>query len=698
MNLEDHINLYSILIQGNAFRFGPETGFGTTQVFGIWLAISIKSIDGLEEVATMLYRRLLFNGWLDSSTQFLSEMNEGAQQLLDLFPPSFRADHSAGFTARKFFLRVKQIKWLALDCLQEVDGGFARTLVSSGVAYLLALPHSSLIQVQNWFNTLVIPWLYNLEGKPVESEQFKTEVFSSMMQCYCRQKQQELFQQLLSLPQSMDYFNDMRLCILAQDVKPRLRTPQLLAEMHEKLLVPTTPTSALVDFFFKAIIGASHLDSSGVFLEWLLALLRTGLAARPDALHWVVEALLENDFSKPCLGILSLDQYLHRAGFRPSLALRIPIVVPCLDFKRRKIDMDEDELEWVPPPIEAGNTLAKARTTCNTTASLLTNMLPDRKAALEELHAAIARHLLRSPSSESLAWLDAKVEAFASFFDEQHLRALRIMRSDLARSHENARRFRELLNEKPEFQVIDASKVGWPRSPPFAMRLPPSLQDHLTTYAREFKHLKPNLRLVWDHQRTSVEINISLPSGPSSMRVSLPQSAVISVFVDQSLWDTAALCSHFKLSSAQLNPLLHFWVEKGALVRLRPDTYSSWDKVPVEDSSLYSDHLVAEETESEELSDPDDEDKVSLPDEIFIDLQKKCIDLLKMIMNRTPTVPVKPEFLHHSINKFRSPPNSFMRDVPIALFCKYLEKLVEKEILAHAPDDASMYLLPCKST
>ncbi|KAJ9049542.1 hypothetical protein DSO57_1023345 [Entomophthora muscae] len=694
------LKLYSRSVFGLLFALiGPEQGFGTGKMFNLWLAASIKNVSGLKDIGSVLYHRLLFNGWLDSSAQFLSEQERpsGLERFLNLFPPSFKKRSCSRSLTRAFFLRVKQIKCLGVDFL-TVDSSFIGSFISSGVAYLLSLPHASLILVQDCFSLLIYPWLYNLVGKPVERLVFDKQLYCIVMKAYCHQEQKRLFNQLMALPHSSAYFSDMRACILTLHRKPRFQTPQILAEIQEKLLVPTTPTTSLVEFFFKAIIGVSYLDDSGVLLEWLLKPLRAAITARPDGLGGIVNALLEKDFNKPLHDLPSLDHCLRQAGFHSAFALRKPIVAPCLDFKRRKVVTEDGELKWLPPSNEASAALIKAQSTHNSAACLLASMIPDQEEMRKEIHASISRHILQNPTVESLDWLDNKLDAFETVFDEKCTRSLRIIRNDLARSHDDAKRFRETHTEGPEFFAIDASKLGWPEWDSANLRLPSSLQRHFDVYSREYNLLRPNQSLDWDHMHSSADINLELPSGPVSLRVSLFQAAVISEFVDQPKWNAIALGSHLDLSYALLEPLLDFWVEKGALVRLSSGDYHSWDSVPAEETCIHpcTSLLVADETDDEDLSDFDDieESKASLSEELFQELDKKCFMLLQMLMNRAPETAVKPDFLYHNINKFRSPADSFVREVPMATFCNYLEKLVEKKMLVHAYDEAAMYLLP----
>ncbi|KAI0244273.1 hypothetical protein L0F63_005825 [Massospora cicadina] len=649
-----------------ASMIGEEKVLGSNKLFDVWLEAAMQGSSGLRDAGPALYRRWLFNGWLNSSSQVLARMKPEAEEtkrLLSLFPAPFKAQRGSDLITRHFFRRARMIRWLALGFLEEVDAEFSGWFIENGVAFFIGRPHVSLMLVQNWFERLAAPWLCKLQFATQEAgeaqKQYAAQLFRSMMRTYCRQRQRELFNQLLALPASVGYFKDLRMCILSLEVKPRLRTPELLGEMEHQLMVPTTPTCELVEFFFKAIVGASYLDSSGVFLEWLLTPLRARLAARPDCHRWVVEALLEKD--------LAMDRYLHRAGYRPTLALREPLV--------------------------AGSTLLEPKSLPFriSTASLLVSLVPDREALLKELHRAIERRILQDPGDHLMAWLDARIDAF-SFFDDKQLGALRIMRSDLARSLQFAPRIRECLDTKVNYRVIDASRIGWPDSPPDNLELPPYLKGCLDAYANKFKHLKPNLALVWDHQRTTVGLSVGLPAGITSIRVTLPQAAVLSVFKDQPQWGVGALQARLKMSPASLSAILDFWVQRGALV-FRWGEYCVWDAVPDGVAGPPPVSLIVDDTSSEELSGSDGDGDAALAEDEFRDLQRKYAMWLNLILGRSATTPFALTDLHTAINAYIVPRGSFAQNVPIDTFHKFLERLVEEGVLRHQPNDPTRYLL-----
>jgi anaphase-promoting complex subunit 2 len=281
---------------------------------------------------------------------------------------------------------------------------------------------------------------------------------------------------------------------------------------------------------------------------------------------------------------------------------------PISNFNAHAGDLDWDNIEWTPAPIDADPEYrAKSE---DVMAYLLS--LYDREDFINELKSILGEHLLRSESNSTFESETRLLELFKHRLGEDKLQACEVMLHDVETSrrintavHRSDFYHGTILNAQLNAQIL--SSFFWPslRDDTFAVPEPiAALQEQ---YAKAFSSLKAMRKLEWLPALGRVDVELELEDRRITETVPPWVASVIYAFNSEDgreVTKTAEqLEDQLQMDESFVRSSLIFWMSKHVLRESSPQTYTVIERLSDTDSrASINEPTAAQIAEAEAVS------------------------------------------------------------------------------------------------
>ena len=402
--------------------------------------------------------------------------------------------------------------------------------------------------------------------------------------------------------------------------------------LSTRLLHPGASTVEILQLYISIIRAFRKLDPKGVLLDRVARTIRRYLRDRDDTVKVIVTGLLSDTVDA------NGDPLASDLDTLTELALELSHN----DLDSSKDDdgeLDWDNLEWMPDPIDAAPDYRKSKNT-DVIGSLI-SLFETKDVFVKELQTTLADRLLRNkPDFDQET---SVLEHLKIRFGDSALQACEVMLRDVTDSRKVDNIIRQdqglqsqpnqpstapaTLTDSPSGQALHAkilSRLFWPTLPSQSYKIPAPIQAQQTLYEKGFTTLKQSRKLTWLDSLGQVEVELDLADRVFQDEVLPWQAAVIYAFQTDDATDekgpmpsildsqTSAggvtrtidtLAEELAMSPTLVRSACIFWASKRILLQSStdPDTYSVLDTLPATDplqpsssSSTAQNHAAAQ--------------------------------------------------------------------------------------------------------
>jgi anaphase-promoting complex subunit 2 len=356
------------------------------------------------------------------------------------------------------------------------------------------------------------------------------------------------------------------------------------------------------------------LDPKGVLLDRVARIIRHYLRDRDDTVKVIVTGLLSDAIDANGDPIASDSETLTELALELSQH----------DLDSSKDDdgeLDWDNMEWMPDPIDAAPDYRKSKNT-DVIGSLI-SLFETKDVFVKELQTTLADRLLRNkPDFDQET---SVLEHLKIRFGDSALQACEVMLRDVTDSKKVDNIIRQdqgLQNQAGQPGLAPAVPAGtssdqplhakilsplfWPTLPSQSYKVPAPIQAQQTRYEKGFMALKQSRKLTWLDSLGQVEVELDLADRIVREEVLPWQAAVIYAFQTEDANDTAdpiagtssnrtagsvtwtidSLAEELSMSPTLVRSACIFWASKRILLQspTDPDTYTVLETLPTTDS------------------------------------------------------------------------------------------------------------------
>ena len=373
-------------------------------------------------------------------------------------------------------------------------------------------------------------------------------------------------------------------------------TSSFINVLQTRLLQPGASTVEILQLYISIIRALRRLDPKGVLLDRIARVIRRNLRDRDDTVKVIVSGLLsdttdENGEPLPpdpeTLTELALELNRHDE-----------------DSKRDDNDLDWDNMEWMPDPIDAAPDYMKSKNT-DVIGSLI-SLFDSKDIFVKELQSALADRLLKTKAD-----YDQEVSVLEHLklrFGSSSLQACEVMLRDVLDSRKvdnvirtdqgmlshTATTSRVKPSEEPQFHSKILSRLFWPSLQDQPYKVPPPILAAQARYSSGFESLKQSRKLTWLNALGHVDVELDLTDRIFRDEVLPWQAAVIYAFQSTAAGTTTLTVPEIALE-LDMNPTLVrsaciFWLSKRILTQTPgdADTFTVLEVLPPDSSATSS--------------------------------------------------------------------------------------------------------------
>lgn len=432
----------------------------------------------------------------------------------------------------------------------------------------------------------------------------------------------ELFDIVLEWPASKGALDDLKASVTTPQRRWELTTA-FSAALQKRLLHPARSTIEILRFYVSMIRTFHALDHSKVLLSRVVPSLQLYLVHREDAVRMVVKGLLASpeeiqQAQKAASSQNVVDSEAGREGPDRKL-VELAVLLNDPDQQRR-VDIDDDDLdwddmEWVPDPVDAGVNYKRPRS--EDVIGTLIGTLGSEDAFIKEFQNIIAEHLLSTQTS--FAQEQKLLDLLKKRFSEASVQNCEVMIKDIYDSRKVDTHIRRIelgqpaqpprsfgtpatppvftdvgkqldIDEEREGQVPFhariLSRLYWPNIVEETFTLPQPVVEQQRKYENGFERLKSARKLTWLHQLGQATVELELEDRTVSVDCKTFEAAVIYAFQgDEEAKDGDTSPIHMSVEELQeklhmdeelVLQALDFWVSQEVLTRYStdPDTFT----------------------------------------------------------------------------------------------------------------------------
>ena len=386
--------------------------------------------------------------------------------------------------------------------------------------------------------------------------------------------------------------------------------------LSTRLLHPGASTVEILQLYISIIRAFRRLDPKGVLLDRVARTIRRYLRDRDDTVKVIITGLLSD----------AVDASGDPLASDPETLTELARELSGNDLDSSKDDdgeLDWDNLEWMPDPIDAAPDYRKSKNT-DVIGSLI-SLFETKDVFVKELQTTLADRLLRNKSDFDQE--TSLLEHLKIRFGDSALQACEVMLRDVTDSRKVDNIIRQdqglqLQLDQPNTgpaaptdsssgQALHAkilSRLFWPTLPSQSYKIPAPVQAQQTLYEKGFTTLKQSRKLTWLDSLGQVEVELDLADRVFQDEVLPWQATVIYAFqTDDSTdkegptpsisdrqssgggggitWTIDTLAQELAMSPILVRSACIFWASKRILLQSAtdPDTYSVLETLPATD-------------------------------------------------------------------------------------------------------------------
>lgn len=401
----------------------------------------------------------------------------------------------------------------------------------------------------------------------------------------------ELFEIVMDWDSTKSRIDDLKHYITNPSTRTYLTT-KFIGVLSSRLLQPGVSTLHILRLYISIIRAFRRLDPKGVLLDRVARPLRRHLRDRDDTVRVIVTGLFSDAYDPdgelltPDAEVLNeLASELQEHGIESA--------------KDEEGDIDWNNMEWVPDPIDAAPDYKKSKN-FDVIGSLV-SLFESKDAIVKELQTMLSDRLLKDQKNFNQE--TTVLELLKIRFGEPVLQSCSVMLRDVTRESVNinqtVRREQGLeppqneaeqeqeASAQPDFHAKILSRLFWPTLQDQTFKVPTQVlaQQHL--YERGFSALKQSRDLTWLNALGQVEIELQLHDRCFKGEVTPWEASVIHAFESESITSSSSSSSQNSpptltisdlSTTLEMSPLLvrsacKLWLSKSILTETAPDTY-----------------------------------------------------------------------------------------------------------------------------
>jgi anaphase-promoting complex subunit 2 len=382
-------------------------------------------------------------------------------------------------------------------------------------------------------------------------------------------------------------------------------TSSFINVLQTRLLHPGASTVEILQVYISIIRAFRRLDPKGVLLDRIARVIRRNLRERDDTAKVIVSGLLSDTTDE------SGDPLPPDPETLTELALELNRHDE--ESSANDADLDWDNMEWMPDPIDAAPDYMKSKST-DVIGSLI-SLFDSKDVFVKELQTALADRLLKKKAD-----YDQEVSVLEHLklrFGSSSLQACEVMLRDVldSRKVDNVIRqdqgmgvrpvspsrstFKDTTTEAEEPQLHSKilSRLFWPTLQDQPFKIPDSIQAAQSRYEAGFESLKQSRKLTWLNALGHVEVELDLTDRIFKDEVLPWQAAVIHAFQSDSEDTTTdsepvtrtvqELATHLSMSPTLVRSACIFWLSKSILAQsaTNPNVFTVLETLPSSSSA-----------------------------------------------------------------------------------------------------------------
>lgn len=356
--------------------------------------------------------------------------------------------------------------------------------------------------------------------------------------------------------------------------------------LNDRLLQPGIATTKIIQTYISIIRAFTILDPKGVLLDRVSRPIRRYLRERDDTVTIMVSSLLaDREDVSPAPDVLL------------ELAEEIEFEAGDAAQDNDDDDLDFDDMEWTPAPIDAGPDYKKS-SHVDVIASLM-GLFDTKETFVKDFQKMLGERLLRKEQDFEKEM--QVLEMLKLRFGEAPLQSCEVMLRDILdssrvdtviRNDQNLAMSSTAGEPPPALHTRILSHLYWPSLHSEDFSIPPQISDLQSRYEDGFETLKQSRKLTWLNALGQVTVHLELSDRTVDEVVQTWQASVIYAFQESdddpgtenqpATGTVAELMANLSMSESFVRNALTFWVGKLVLTPSRSfkDTYHVLETLP----------------------------------------------------------------------------------------------------------------------
>ena len=390
-------------------------------------------------------------------------------------------------------------------------------------------------------------------------------------------RNRDLFDFIVGWPFSLGAILDIRDCIFNSAARTKL-IYAFDEQLHQRLLHAGATTTNILNVYIYTIRAFAQLDPKGALINRAVRPIQHYLKSRSDTAEIIVSSMLAD---------LDLENASHTSD-SISVEITKEMQKPIANLEERDLDLNWDDMSWVPDPIDAGPEFQRTKVE-----DIFGHVfrLFERDTFIDVLKSILGEHLLRSQENSDFLKEIKLLELFKLRLGEEKLQACEVMLHDL----ENSRRTNLSVhqseaykaNANPERDTAETtaqilSSFFWPTLKDSTLKMPQPMKEIQDRYARGFESSKGSQsELEWMNALGQVQIELELKDRVISETVEPLYAAVISFFDEdrhEGRQSASVIADEMEITVEDVIKALNFWIAKG-VIRSAPNDPSLFEVI-----------------------------------------------------------------------------------------------------------------------
>ncbi|KAJ5670057.1 uncharacterized protein N7477_005420 [Penicillium maclennaniae] len=398
----------------------------------------------------------------------------------------------------------------------------------------------------------------------------------------------ELFDVIVDWPASSGAAEDLRHFTTHPAARAYV-TQSFIATLNQRLLHPGASTVEILQLYISIIRAFHLLDPKGVLLDRIARPIRRYLRDRDDTVKVIVSGLLAEPLAANKQALPSSGDTLVELSTELAKAHQ-------LSMQNNTIDLDWDDMNWVPDPVDAAPDYRKSKS--SDVIDSLISLFDSKETFVKELQSLLGDRLLQK--REDFDQEISVLELLKVRFGDSALQACEVMLKDISDSRRvdtSVRKDQGLskppsrMNTKrptvhmPELHAKILSRFFWPEIQDQEFKVPDEIAYLQHRYSTGFESLKQSRKLTWRNGLGQVTVELELGDRTFVDEVSTWQATVIYAFQsddEETTRSVTDLASELDMAPALVLSACLFWVSKRILMETSRDTFRVLEYLPTE--------------------------------------------------------------------------------------------------------------------